>query len=147
MLMSDQIRLRYLFEQLNLNSRQARWLATINKFYFEIKYIERKENRVENSLSRWVEVNHLQDMSSFGTNLQDRLLRVGQQDVRYMEIMHRLQQSTSIGIGIADGTSIGIGIGSGIGTCDGICTSSGIGTGADAQDLDYFLAIDGLFKF
>lgn len=48
MLMSDHIGLRYLFDQLNLNSRKARWLATISKFYFKIRYIEGKENGVEN---------------------------------------------------------------------------------------------------
>lgn len=41
-LRSDQNGLRYLFEQMNLNSRQARWLATINEFDFEIKYIKGK---------------------------------------------------------------------------------------------------------
>ena len=41
-LMSDHIRLRQLFDQLNLNAKQARWLATINKFYFETRYIKGK---------------------------------------------------------------------------------------------------------
>ena len=50
-LMSDYIGLRYLFDQPNLNTMQARWLAMINEFYFEIKYIKGKENRVEYALS------------------------------------------------------------------------------------------------
>ena len=33
-LMSNHIGLRYLFDQLNLNARRARWLATIKKFDF-----------------------------------------------------------------------------------------------------------------
>lgn len=53
-LMSDHIGLRYLFDQLNLNTWQARWLATINEFDFEIKYIKGKENMVAYALSRWV---------------------------------------------------------------------------------------------
>jgi len=60
-------------------------------------------------------------MSSYGTNLQDRILRAGQHDVRYMEIVHSLQQSTG--------------------------TGSGTSTGAGAQDLDYCLTVDGLVKF
>ena len=52
MLMSDHIGLRYLFNQLNLNAKQDRCLATINEFDFEIRYIKRKENRVEDALSR-----------------------------------------------------------------------------------------------
>jgi len=72
--MSDHIGLRYLFDQPNLNARQARWLAMINEFGFEIRYIKGKENRVADALSRWVQVNHLAAMSSYGTNLQDRIL-------------------------------------------------------------------------
>ena len=53
-LMSGHIGLRYLFDQLNLNARQARWFATINEFDFEIRYIKGKENRVADALSRWV---------------------------------------------------------------------------------------------
>jgi len=52
MLMSDHIGLRYLFDQLNLIARQARWLATIINFDLDIRYIKGKENRVVDSLSR-----------------------------------------------------------------------------------------------
>ena len=75
--MTDHIGLRYLFDQLNLNTKQTRWLATINEFDFEIRYIKGKENRVEDALSRWVQVNHLAAMSSYGTDLQDMILQVG----------------------------------------------------------------------
>jgi len=44
--MIDHSGLRYLFDQPNLNARQARRLATISEFDFEIKYIKGKENRV-----------------------------------------------------------------------------------------------------
>ena len=53
-LMNDHIGLTYLFDQSNLNVRQARWLTTINEFDFEIRYIKGKENRVADALSRWV---------------------------------------------------------------------------------------------
>ena len=43
-LMSDQHGLRYLFDQLNMNARKARWFATIRELYFEIRYIKGKEN-------------------------------------------------------------------------------------------------------
>lgn len=52
MLMSDQIGLRYLFDQSNQNARQARCLAMISNFDFEIRYIKGKENRVADVLSR-----------------------------------------------------------------------------------------------
>ena len=44
-LMSDHSGLWYLFDQLNLNGRQAWWLATISEFNFEIRYIKGKENK------------------------------------------------------------------------------------------------------
>jgi len=73
-LMSDHNGLWYLFDQPNLNGRQARWLAMISEFDFEIRYIKGKEKRVEDALSRWIQVNHLATMSAYGTKLQDRIL-------------------------------------------------------------------------
>ena len=62
----------------------------ISEFDFEIRYIKGKENRVVDALSRRVQVNHLVAMSSYGMDFQDMILQEAQQDVRYMEIMHRL---------------------------------------------------------
>lgn len=50
--MSDHSGLRYLFDQMNMNARQARWLATRSEFDFEIRYIKGKENKAINALSR-----------------------------------------------------------------------------------------------
>ena len=75
--MSDHSGLRYLFEQSNLNARKSRWLAMINEFDFEIRYIKGKDNRVIDALSRWIQVNHIAAISSYGTNLKDRILQVG----------------------------------------------------------------------
>lgn len=102
--MNDHIGLRYLFNQPNLNVKHAKWLVTINKFDFEIKYIKGKENRVVDGLSRRIQVNHLAAMSSQGTYLQERIMQAGQQDVRYMETVHRLQQGDSTGTGTSHGT-------------------------------------------
>ena len=124
-LMSDHIGLRYLFNQPNLNARQARWLAVINEFDFRIRYIKGKENKVVDALSVLVQVNHLAAMSSYGRDLQDMILQACQQDVRYMEIVHRLQQST--------------------GTCNGTYTSTSKSTGA--QNVDYCLTTDRLVRF
>ena len=76
--MSDYIGLSYLFDQPNLNARKARWLATISEFDFEIKYIKGKENKLADALRRWVQVNHLVAMSSYGIDLHDRILQAGQ---------------------------------------------------------------------
>ena len=49
--MSDHGGLRYIFDLLNLNAMQDRWLAMISEFDFEIRYIKGKENRVVDDLS------------------------------------------------------------------------------------------------
>ena len=53
-LMSDHNGLRYLFDQPNINVRQARWLTTLSEFDFEIRYIKGKENKVVDVLGRRV---------------------------------------------------------------------------------------------
>lgn len=72
--MSDHSGLRYLFYQLNLNTKQARWLAMISEFEFEIMYIKGKKNKVVDALKKRIRVNHIETMSSYGTNLQDRIM-------------------------------------------------------------------------
>lgn len=52
--MSTHSGLRYLFNQPKMNSMQAIWLDTLNEFYFDIKYIKGRENRVVNAIIRRV---------------------------------------------------------------------------------------------
>ena len=68
-LMSDHNGLRYLFDQPYLNSMQARWLATLNEFEFDIRYIKGKENHDKNALRRNLHVNHIAIISSYGIEL------------------------------------------------------------------------------
>ena len=41
-LMTDHCGLRYLFDQPKLNARQARWMALLSQFDFEIKHSKGK---------------------------------------------------------------------------------------------------------
>lgn len=52
--MSDHSRMRYLFNQPNMNTKKARSLATLSEFGFEIRYIKGKDNRVADALSKRV---------------------------------------------------------------------------------------------
>ena len=52
--MSDNISLKYLFDQQNSNARQTRWLSFLSEYDFEIKHIKRKEDKVEDSLNRHI---------------------------------------------------------------------------------------------
>jgi hypothetical protein len=58
-LMTDHSGLRYLFDQPKLNVRQARWIALLSEFDFEIKHIKGKEIRVVDALSRSMTIVHL----------------------------------------------------------------------------------------
>ena len=44
--------LKYLFDQPDLNARQARWLAFLSEYHLELKHIKVKENKVAYALSR-----------------------------------------------------------------------------------------------
>ena len=50
--MTDNKGLKYLLDQPNLNARQARWLAFLSEYDFEIQHIKGKENKVADALSR-----------------------------------------------------------------------------------------------
>lgn len=63
-------------------------MAMISEFNFKINYIKGKENRLVDVLSRKIQVNHIIAMSYYETNLQDRILQIGQQDDIYIEIVH-----------------------------------------------------------
>ena len=56
-LMTNNKGLKYLLDQLNLNARQARWLAFLSDYDFEIQHIKGKEDKVANALSRNVKLN------------------------------------------------------------------------------------------
>ena len=45
LLMSDNISLKYLFDQQNINARKSRWLASLSEYDFEIKHMKEKENK------------------------------------------------------------------------------------------------------
>ena len=50
LLKTDNMSLKYLFEQLNLNARQARWLAFLTSYHFELNNIKGKENNIADAL-------------------------------------------------------------------------------------------------
>ena len=49
--MSDNISLKYLFGQQNLNARQVRWMPFLSEKDFEIKHTKGKENKFVDDLS------------------------------------------------------------------------------------------------
>jgi hypothetical protein len=62
-----------MFDQPNLNARQARWMAFLSEFDFEIKHIKGKENRVVDALSRSMKTIHLVKVSTWETDVKERI--------------------------------------------------------------------------
>ena len=73
MLMSDRISLKYMFDQQNLNARQARWIYFLSEYDFKIKHIKGKENKVVDALRRNVVTSFVAPISSYKTDLEDKL--------------------------------------------------------------------------
>ena len=71
--MSDNIILKYLFDQHNMNARKARRLAFLREYDFEVKHIKGKENKVVDALSRNAITNFIASISSYKIELDDKL--------------------------------------------------------------------------
>ena len=54
LLLTDNNGVKFLFSQPDLNAMQARWLAFLREFEFEVRHIKGKENKVVDALSRRV---------------------------------------------------------------------------------------------
>jgi hypothetical protein len=72
-LMIDHCGLRCMFDQPKLNAIQARWMALLSEFDFEIKHLKRKENRLVDALSRSMKVIHLEDVNTYEIDVRKRV--------------------------------------------------------------------------
>ena len=88
--MTDNKGLKYLLGQPNLNSRQARQLAFLSEYDFEIQHIKGKENKFVDALSRNARLNFTAVISTYTTDL-DEQLKVG---IEQDEIYQNLQVKT-----------------------------------------------------
>ena len=68
--MTDNKGLKYLLDQPNLNTRQARWLAFLSEYDFEIQHIKGKENKVVDALSRNARLNFTVAINTYTTDLE-----------------------------------------------------------------------------
>ena len=82
-LMTDNKGLKYLLDQPNLNAKQARWLAFLREYDFEIQHIKGKENKVVDALSRNAKLNFTAAISTYKTNLEEQLEEGIGQDESY----------------------------------------------------------------
>jgi hypothetical protein len=92
LLMTDHSGLRYLFDQPKLNVRQARSMALLSEFDFEIKHIKGKENRVVDSLSRIMKVVHFAVVSTSESNIKERSKTAQETDAFFKTVTSYLKK-------------------------------------------------------
>ena len=91
--MTDNKGLKYLLDQPNLNARQARWLAFLSEYDFEIQHIKGKENKVVDALSRNARLNFTTVISTYTIDL-DEQVKVGvEQDEIYQNLQAKMKEN------------------------------------------------------
>ena len=93
--MSDNINLKYMFDQQNLNVRQASCLAFLSEYDFEIKHIKGKENKVVDALSRNTVTSFVVAISSYKTNLEDKLKEGIKLDPKFKILKEKVTRNVS----------------------------------------------------
>ena len=88
--MSDNISLKYLFDQQNLNARKARWLDFVSKYDFEIKHIKRKETKMDDALSRNAITDFIAAISCYKEELDDKLEEGIKMDKKYQNLREKV---------------------------------------------------------
>jgi hypothetical protein len=87
LLLMDSNRVKYLFNQPDLNARQARWLAFLSEFDFEVRHINGKENKVADALRRRVHGLFEINISTKKSDMEQRIRTIGINDGNYTKIM------------------------------------------------------------
>ena len=90
-LRTDHFGLKYLFDQPTLNSRQASWMEFLCEFYFEIKHIKGKENKVVDALNRKVQEMHVASASIFQSDLRQQIVTHAAEDEMYVQVKDKLK--------------------------------------------------------
>jgi hypothetical protein len=91
-LKKDHCGLRYLFDQPKLNAKQARWMALLSEFDFEIKHVKGKENKVVDALSRSMKTIHLEVVSTYEMNVKERVKNAQETDTFFQTVTSYLEQ-------------------------------------------------------
>ena len=89
LLKADNMSLKYLFDQPDLNLRQARWLDFLSEYHFELKHIEGKENKVVDALSRQTHMIYEVTLSQNDADLHERIRATNGVDPFYVEILKK----------------------------------------------------------
>jgi hypothetical protein len=94
LLLTNNIGVKFLFSQPDLNARKARWLAFLREFDFEVRHIKGKENKVVDALRRRVHGLFEINISREESDLEHRIKTVGNNDENYTQTVEELQNTT-----------------------------------------------------
>jgi hypothetical protein len=86
---------KYLFNQPDLNARQARWLAFLSEFDFEVRHIKGKENKVADALSRRIHGLIEMNTSRAESDLEERIKTTCIDNENYTKLMVELANNTT----------------------------------------------------
>ena len=84
--------LKYLFNHLDINSRQARWLAFLKKYHFELKNINGKENKIVDALSKQYHMLYEVTLSPTDSDLHDRIRTTSKFKRFYVEVHKKTRE-------------------------------------------------------
>jgi hypothetical protein len=87
LLLTDNRGVKYLFNQPDLNVRQARWLAFLSEFDFEVRHIKGKENKVAYALIKRVHGIYEISINRDESDLEQRIRTMGINDGNYTKVM------------------------------------------------------------
>ena len=93
LLLTDNSGVKYLFKQLDLNARQAIWLAFLSEFDFEVRHIKGKENKVAYTLSIRVHGLFEINICRAESDVEQRIRTIGINDGNYTKMMAKFQNS------------------------------------------------------
>ena len=85
----------YMFDQQNLNARQARWLTFLSEYDFEIKHIKEKENKVVDALSRNAVTSFVAAIRSYKIELEDKMKEGIKLNTEYPSLKEKVTQNVS----------------------------------------------------
>ena len=75
---------------INKNTRQARWLAFLSEYDFEIKHIKGKENKVVYALRRNENLNFIAVVWRYKTKLDDKFEDAVKIDKDYQNLRYKV---------------------------------------------------------
>jgi hypothetical protein len=93
LLLMDNSRVKYLFNQPNLNARQGMWLAFLSEFNFEVRHIKGKENKVVDALRRRFHGLFEINISRAESDLEQRIRVTSINDRNYNKVMEEFQNN------------------------------------------------------